>query len=61
MIAIFRDRSASRLPATGSPMTEKTFTLASLNVKGLKKSTSKPREIKLWLASLPFPAQIVLI
>jgi exonuclease III len=42
-------------------MTEKTFTLASLNVKGLKKSTSKPREIKLWLASLPFLAQIVLI
>jgi len=28
-------------------MTEKTITLASLNVRGLKKRTTKPREIKL--------------
>jgi hypothetical protein len=42
-------------------MTEKTFTLASLNVRGLRGNTSKLREIKLWLASLPSPPQIILI
>jgi hypothetical protein len=42
-------------------MTEKALTLASLNVRGLRGGTSKPKEIKAWLASLPTPPQIVLI
>jgi hypothetical protein len=42
-------------------MTEKTFTFASFNVRGMRRGTSKPREIKLWLASLPSPPQIILI
>jgi hypothetical protein len=42
-------------------MTEKTLTLAFLNVRGLRGGTTKPKEIKLWLASLPTPPQIILI
>jgi len=42
-------------------MTEKALTLVSLNVRGLRGTTSKPKEIKAWLASLPTPLQIVLI
>jgi hypothetical protein len=42
-------------------MTKKALTLASLNVRGLRGGTTKPKEIKVWLASLPTPPQIVLI
>ncbi|CAM6009036.1 unnamed protein product [Sphagnum balticum] len=42
-------------------MTEKALTLASLNVRGLRGGTSKPKEIKAWLVSFPTPPQIVLI
>jgi len=42
-------------------MTEKALILASLNVRGLRGGTTKPKEIKVWLASLPTPLQIVLI
>jgi len=42
-------------------MTAKAFTLASLNVRGLRGGTSKPKEIKAWLASFLTPPQIVLI
>jgi hypothetical protein len=38
-------------------MTEKALTLASLNVRGLRGNTTKPKEIKVWLASLPTPPQ----
>jgi hypothetical protein len=41
-------------------MTEKALTLASLNVKGLKGNSTKPKEIKVWLASPPTPPQIIL-
>jgi hypothetical protein len=41
-------------------MTEKALTLASLNVKGLRGNSTKPKEIKVWLASLPTPPQIIL-
>jgi exonuclease III len=42
-------------------MTEKALTLASLNVRGLRGGRTKPKEIKVWFASLPTPPQIVLI
>jgi arsenate reductase-like glutaredoxin family protein len=42
-------------------MTEKALTVASLNVRGLRGNTPKPKEIKAWLASLQTPPQIVLI
>ncbi len=35
--------------------------LTSLNVRGLRGGMTKPKEIKVWLASLPTPPQIVLI
>ncbi len=56
-----QDRSANRLLATDSLMTEKALTLASLNVRGLRGGTTKPKEIKVLLTSLPTPPQIVLI
>lgn len=55
------DQPINRLPIADSHMTEKAFTLASLNVRGLRGSMTKPKEIKVWLASLPTPPQIVLI
>jgi len=42
-------------------MIEKALTLNSLNVRGLRGGTTKPKEIKIWLASLTTPPQIVLI
>jgi hypothetical protein len=42
-------------------MFEKTLTLTSLNVRGLGSKLSKPKVIKIWLASLPSPPQILLI
>jgi hypothetical protein len=42
-------------------MLERPLTLASLNVKGLRGNTPKPKEIKDWMASLADPSQILLI
>jgi hypothetical protein len=42
-------------------MIEKPLTLASLNVRGLRGNSSKPKGVKAWLASLPTPPQILLI
>jgi len=42
-------------------MSEKTLTLASLNVRGLGVNSPKQKVIKTWLASLPSPLQILLI
>lgn len=42
-------------------MTEKPFTIASLNVRGLRNSTHKLKQIKAWLASLSPPPQVILI
>jgi hypothetical protein len=42
-------------------MFEKTLTLTSLNVRGLGSKSPKPKAIKIWLASLPSPPQILLI
>jgi hypothetical protein len=56
-----RDRSALRPPGIGSIMLERPLTLASLNVRGLRGDTPKPKEIKAWMASLADPPQILLI
>jgi hypothetical protein len=42
-------------------MTEKPLTLVSLNVRGLRGGTTKPKEIRAWLTSLQTPPQVVLI
>jgi exonuclease III len=42
-------------------MFEKTLTLTSFNVRGLGNKSPKPKAIKIWLASLPSPLQILLI
>jgi exonuclease III len=42
-------------------MFEKTLTLTSLNVRWLGSRSPKPKAIKIWLASLPSPPQILLI
>jgi endonuclease/exonuclease/phosphatase family metal-dependent hydrolase len=42
-------------------MFEKTLTLASLNVRGLGSKAPKQKAIKIWLASLPSPPQILFI
>lgn len=42
-------------------MTEKPLTIASLNVRGLRNGTHKPKQIKAWLASLSPPPQVILI
>jgi hypothetical protein len=42
-------------------MFERTLTLTSLNVKGLGNRSLKPKVIKIWLATLPSPPQILLI
>jgi hypothetical protein len=42
-------------------MIEKTLTLASLNVRRMRGNTTKPKYVKVWLASLPTPLQIILI
>jgi hypothetical protein len=42
-------------------MSEKTLTLASLNVRGLGVNPPKQKVIKTLLASLPSPPQILLI
>jgi hypothetical protein len=42
-------------------MLDKALTLASLNARGLGTNSPKQKAIKLWLASLPSPSQILLI
>jgi hypothetical protein len=42
-------------------MIKKPLTLVSLNVRGLRGDSPKPKEIKAWLASLSTPPQILLI
>jgi hypothetical protein len=42
-------------------MFEKTLTMVSLNVKGMKVKKTKPKQVKAWLASLPTPPQIILL
>jgi len=56
-----RDRSALKPPGIGSIMLEIPLTLASLNVRGLRGDTPKPKKIKAWMASLADPPQILLI
>ncbi len=55
----YRDRSAPRPPGIASHMFERPLTLVSLNVRGLKGESPKPKEIKVWLLSSP--PQILLI
>jgi hypothetical protein len=42
-------------------MLERPLSLVSLNVRGLRGDTPKPKEIKAWMASLVGPPQILLI
>jgi hypothetical protein len=42
-------------------MLEKPLSLVSLNVRGLRGDTPKPKEIKAWMASLAAPPQILLL
>ncbi len=56
-----RDHSALKPLGIGSIMLERPLTLASLNVKGLRGDTPKPKEIKAWMASFADPSQILLI
>jgi hypothetical protein len=42
-------------------MIEKPLSMVSLNVRGLRGASAKPKEIKAWLASLQAPPQISLI
>ncbi len=42
-------------------MSDKPITIASLNVKGLRNGTHKPKQINSWLASLSPPPQVILI
>jgi len=55
------DRSAQKAPGIGSIMLERPLTLASLNIRGLRGDTPKPKEIKAWMASLADPPQILLL
>ncbi len=56
-----RDRSAQKPPGIDSTMLERPLTLASLNIRGLRGDTPKPKEIKAWMASLADPPQILLL
>jgi len=55
------DRLAHQPPRVSKEMLDKALTLASLNAKGLGTNSPKQKAIKLWLASLPSPPQILLI
>jgi hypothetical protein len=50
-----RDRSANQPPGIGFHMIEKPLTMASLNVRGLRGDSPKPKEIRAWLGSLSTP------
>jgi exonuclease III len=56
-----RDRSAQKPPGIDSTMLERPLMLASLNIRGLRGDTPKPKEIKAWMASLVDPPQILLL
>jgi hypothetical protein len=56
-----RDHSAPRPLGINSIMLERPLSLVSLNVRGLRGDTPKPKEIKAWMASLSSPPQILLI
>jgi hypothetical protein len=56
-----RDRSAQKSLGIDSIMLERPLTLASLNIRGLRGDTPKPKEIKAWMASLADPPQILLM
>ncbi len=55
------DRSAHQPPKISKEMLDKTLTLTSLNARGLGTNSPKQKAIKLWLASLLSPPQILLI
>jgi hypothetical protein len=42
-------------------MFEKTLTVVSLNVRGMKVKKTKPKQVKVWFASLLTPPQIILL
>jgi len=42
-------------------MFEKTLTVVSLNVRGMKVKKTKPKQVKAWLVSLPTPPQVILL
>jgi hypothetical protein len=42
-------------------MNKKAITSASLNVRSLRKNSSKQKEIKAWVTSLAMPPQILLL
>jgi hypothetical protein len=42
-------------------MIEKTLTLVSFNVRGMKGNKTKPKQVKAWLSSLPTPPQVILL
>jgi endonuclease/exonuclease/phosphatase family metal-dependent hydrolase len=42
-------------------MFEKTLTIVSLNVRGMKVKKTKPKQVKAWLSSLPTPSHVILL
>jgi len=42
-------------------MFEKTLSLVSLNVRGMRGNKAKPKQVKAWLTSLETPPQIILL
>jgi hypothetical protein len=42
-------------------MFEKTISLVSLNVRGMRGNKAKPKQVKAWLTSLAAPPKIVLL
>ncbi|CAK9200940.1 unnamed protein product [Sphagnum troendelagicum] len=56
-----RDRSVPRPPGIDSIMLERPLSLVSLNVRGLRGDTPKPKEIKALMASFVAPPQILFI
>jgi hypothetical protein len=50
-----RDRSTPRPPGVDLIMFDRPLSLVSLNVRGLRGDTPKPKEIKAWMASLSSP------
>jgi len=56
-----RDRLTNQLPGIGSAMTDKPLTITTLNVRGLRNGSHKPKQIKAWLTSFSPPPQVILI
>jgi len=42
-------------------MFEKTLTMVSLNVRGMRVKKTKPKQVKAWLSSLSTPSQVILL